>query len=572
MKKFILTVIFLSLGLSFTNSNALGRIRSIRNRRVIEDREIRDNGFYREYITDNTYVEYLGYWFIKFHSNKLEEAVKEACENFPENTDISQETRIERLSLLIEMGLILKDVGENQISLDLGQDLFSRKYDFYLDHEAFNSNKHWIFVPEVYKNQFDMLNDRNKNILGKTGKILSEVFKYYLKNELKDSPDQFEAIIFKIEDYNKDNIDLTEDIVEGRVIPYQKALNKILLPKPDYINDNDPRVVKDFIPDLSSNCITVILNYYIETYNRDKDKEILCAVCFDENVTSDTDIITCSNGHAICKECLAKSIYEGIAEQNPDNFTCNGILGTECNCQYTIDQLRSAGIKENILKRVLAIRANDTIREIKNSTNIKDLFTCPKCGLTGIIPGIKEEQAHRCQNCKYRCCPNCLEEPHFGISCEEAKLNKVNDIHLFFNKSIDESLLVKCSGCGIPIQKDEECNKLHCTSCGAFTCHSCGKNIGNENDTTSKPYDHFRNSDCPIFYKDPDTGLAFSNEKQEGFLFNRAIEKAKQLVYKWIDDRLTKSLPIKLYDRELNMNSIDIDRLLDSFAEEARRR
>lgn len=511
MKNFILKLIFLFLGLNNTNINAF--LRSNRNiQRRVERRQITNEtiGNYPYYTKarDNSYVKYLSYWISQFQDKKLKIAVQNDFERFSKILTDSPEINIKILSTLIEMGLIIKDTCEKQIDFEVGKNLFINKYDYFINNEEFILPRHLNFVCELYKNQFENINPQNMDVLGLNGNILSQVFTYYLQGELQNDPERFDDII--------------------------KALK----------------------------------NYYI------------CPICYDENAAKNKDnIIICPHGHIICKECLAGSIRAGISEQNPDKFTCSGILGTECNYEYTDDQLHSAGISDDNLKGLFIVRGEDLKRHLIQDIGIeaeKDLFSCPKCNFTALIKGVKEWKAYKCPQCEYKCCPNCLKEPHFGKSCEEAKLEEIDDIFLFFTNAISESILVPCAGCGTPIQKDEQCNKLHCTVCGTYTCHACGKNIGNAHNPNSKPYDHFKpeNSNCPMFYKDPSTGLAFKEtaeiNEQSIFLLEEAIEKSKENVRIWVNTRLDKNLPIKLHGEILDINRIDLDELLNDFAEEIR--
>lgn len=100
--------------------------------------------------------------------------------------------------------------------------------------------------------------------------------------------------------------------------------------------------------------------------------------------------------------------------------------------------------------------------------------TCPRCEFPAYIPkGLKEVYCGR-PGCKFRYCPQCLEEYHPKTSCEKEKKKRAREEAAALRGQLQ---FRPCPVCAMKIQRDGGCKYMRCPSkqCKGKTyfCYSC---------------------------------------------------------------------------------------------------
>ncbi|KAK9802927.1 hypothetical protein WJX73_008936 [Symbiochloris irregularis] len=137
-----------------------------------------------------------------------------------------------------------------------------------------------------------------------------------------------------------------------------------------------------------------------------------------------------------------------------------------------------------------------------------DITFCRRCN----TPCLEDaDNCAICSSCFFVFCSLCQESWHPGTQCmsPEVKLRVLRE-RIAGNKDSAHALVQKeyelmslahiqkttkpCPMCNMAIQKQEGCNKMVCSACGAFFCYRCGIAISG--------YDHFSAGGCVLFEMD----------------------------------------------------------------------
>ena len=231
---------------------------------------------------------------------------------------------------------------------------------------------------------------------------------------------------------------------------------------------------------------------------RRKGEVMTCACCFvDDIIVSDTTFCSADSPHFFCLDC---------ARRNAENDIGNEKYALRCmdqsKCEYTFSrEQRLRFLDKTTIVRLEKLQQQDEIRQ----AGLEALAHCPFCDFAMICPDpVEVDKEFRCQNseCQKISCRLCNLESHLPKTCLENKMEKGPSQRRIIEEARTEAILRTCKKCGVRFLKDEGCNKVICTKCGAVTCDYCGADIS---DTT---YKHFKDSGqigldpngCPLFH------------------------------------------------------------------------
>lgn len=183
-----------------------------------------------------------------------------------------------------------------------------------------------------------------------------------------------------------------------------------------------------------------------------------CKICMNE-IQPTFGIILKNCCHIFCKNCIAKTITVAtevrIQCPNIDNYEnrCKSTLDDrEIRCLITEDEYlkylqKSLTVAENLIKNSYHCKTPNCIGWVEICGRILRTFTCVTCGKIN------------CISCK---------AIHEGVTCRESRLKgSKNDgkSTVFIQKLLRERKVMKCTKCGILVQKINGCNHLVCLKC-----------------------------------------------------------------------------------------------------------
>lgn len=251
----------------------------------------------------------------------------------------------------------------------------------------------------------------------------------------------------------------------------------------------------------SNEIIRVLLQYNIDA----KQKIFIeglhaCVICYEDVIGSRCYKLGC--GHVYCCDCLKEKLRIDITEGCLDAIRCPNM---ECKTFMEPHEIKDIlGANAELFDRWETLtlkRALDTM---------PDASYCPRCSSLA-LEDVSENTAD-CPKCFFVFCTLCEEARHPGLECvgPETKLEILRRkaqgggqaaVHELRRKEQEYKSLIEiqktskpCPSCGIAIQRTEGCNKMTCSSCGAFFCWACNADI------SDCGYDHFKDGGtCVLF-------------------------------------------------------------------------
>lgn len=191
---------------------------------------------------------------------------------------------------------------------------------------------------------------------------------------------------------------------------------------------------------------------------------ITCCCCMVED-----GVITCSDGHFACYECINRGLNVSIGESKM--MKC---FFENCQClYYPID---------HIIKCPKILKSYDELMIFNSINNLDKMYSCPFCDLQVFIPN--DASAFFCSlGCKKHSCVLCRKTLHDGSSCIITEQHHKDEI-------ATNEYVITC--CGISFFRGDACNKVTCTICKTNYCWICkSKNIN---------YNHFKTpNNCKLY-------------------------------------------------------------------------
>jgi len=238
-----------------------------------------------------------------------------------------------------------------------------------------------------------------------------------------------------------------------------------------------------------------------------------CDVCCQEYLGAECEQITPCD-HVFCRSCCRSYLTLQVQEGALDRLKC---LSDDCQSPVGGQQLRS------ILGPDLYARF-DQLSLSRGLDSMTDIVQCPRpdCGAPVLTDGPDAKMAH-CAMCHLPFCLYCKKVFHgvapcafslndkkrivaeYKVATGEAKLRLERRYgKQLLIRIVDESMSEEwikensksCPRCRMGIEKNDGCNKMSCSKCGAYFCWLCMR-VLNEID----PYKHFSDPKAPCFNK-----------------------------------------------------------------------
>ncbi|XP_057365982.1 E3 ubiquitin-protein ligase RNF216-like [Daphnia carinata] len=198
-----------------------------------------------------------------------------------------------------------------------------------------------------------------------------------------------------------------------------------------------------------------------------------CPICCEDELTY-LDLIYCSMGHGVCRNCVSRQSEELIGLMK-NHVPC---LFPECTTEYTLRDL-----KEVLKKSIFCCLEKRRQAEEVSAAGIEGLESCPFCEYCEVPR--ENDRLFTCKNpgcCKVSC-RQCRESNHLPLRCEEFAMKQ--RLTHYVETKMTEALVRQCPSCKKNFVKADGCNKMVCP-CGAIMCYICRQQI--------KDYNHFSNN------------------------------------------------------------------------------
>jgi E3 ubiquitin-protein ligase RNF14 len=209
--------------------------------------------------------------------------------------------------------------------------------------------------------------------------------------------------------------------------------------------------------------------------------EHICGICMDSLPGTAFERLDC--GHrCFCRDCLSQQAAINLAEGTLDLLRCPE---PKCGAPFPPHKLRALLPPEGFdrWEQITLMRALDSM---------PDAAYCPRC------KGLCLEDADGCADCPtclFVFCTLCNEGWHPGVLCVSAETRlamlrkkaegggarsieqlRRKEQELLSLAQIDKTAK-RCPRCGMAIEKEFGCNKMHCAACSTYFCWRCGKDI-----------------------------------------------------------------------------------------------
>lgn len=303
-------------------------------------------------------------------------------------------------------------------------------------------------------------------------------------------------------------------------------------------NGNNNKDTKNKTNNMATLSVDAIL---FDTAN-EIEKINTCKCCYEEFEQEHSNALVCCSGitlknkHKVCKECLTNYIKSNI---NPGSCSLECMFENSDGCGGTyplseIEALLSTDDYERFMDNYVITAT------LKMSNLIENYQICPFCSKYGIeLEKMNFNYENRipvkCGRCYETWCSHCyknhgVSESCFTIRCDALNSDeiekKISEIEKLILNTLDDAIIHKCPSCNTEYIKDDGCNKITCTVCGAVSCYLCGEKIEKRNETY---YWHF-------------SGNVFNDGKTYCKLYSDddPLEGNAKYIYKSLKDKLMR--------------------------------
>lgn len=217
---------------------------------------------------------------------------------------------------------------------------------------------------------------------------------------------------------------------------------------------------------------------------KQEDKTINCPLCFDEfTVPGGLDIsvmglIEFDCKHFLCRECFTDYMESKISEGevSDDKLICPI---PDCTTVVTEAQVQSANFEPELWNRYLNFRARGYKPEEYMDETMLECPT-PDCAPFLVESRFATGVSVECPTCRKEFCPLCKESGHKNLTCEEARRRRealqdaVPRLRAKVEEAMQEALVRRCTGCGVPVERANACCHMTCGQCRAEFSWICG--------------------------------------------------------------------------------------------------
>lgn len=239
--------------------------------------------------------------------------------------------------------------------------------------------------------------------------------------------------------------------------------------------------------------------------------------------------------HVFCKECVACFFTERL---NNVEVRVLGCPASDCKSTASEQMIRSI-IGEEEFERY------DRILLEKSLGQMSDVVVCPrKSCQKPVLVSEKTLNLGSCGVCGYSFCVLCFRAYHGVDDCKFKSVDKqriieewnkadengrvemakrfggVKNLQNLVNTMLNEGWMdghsKPCPRCRVRIEKNEGCNKMHCTKCEAMFCWLCDRILDKNN-----PYSHFNEEGGGTCVNRLFEGIEASDSEDEDFIVQR---------------------------------------------------
>lgn len=261
--------------------------------------------------------------------------------------------------------------------------------------------------------------------------------------------------------------------------------------------------------DVPTEALAIELVAFDQKCEKDKFNQALhtCQLCFELKPGLRFTELACREeneegvNHIFCSECLQRMSEVHIDTGSVHELKCPAPKCRVPFPEYILKELLDAE-RYNKWEDLISAKALDQMGEI---------VYCPNCAARKIETAVladPEDHHSLCQRCSYSFCGNCFLPYHPASPClssderiaelrKRAVGNDAGKRIAMINEMMNLSFLTQskafrtCPSCKMKVEKNEGCNKIHCTNCGNSFCWKCEQVI--------EGYDHFSSGKCVLF-------------------------------------------------------------------------
>lgn len=206
-----------------------------------------------------------------------------------------------------------------------------------------------------------------------------------------------------------------------------------------------------------------------------KQSVMECGCCYDHVPLE--DMIPCQEeGHLFCKECIAAYVETQVfangnfginsetKEPNLDLVCCHG---DGCISGFDRSFLQKA-LNPKVLQKYDEMQY---WAAIETAGLLRDMCTCPKCGIAATLEDGQEIFICPQESCAYESCRHCKEASHSPYPCED---KATQSVRTKIEEAAAAAVIRKCPSCSRGVIKADGCNKMTC-SCRVHFCYLCQK-------------------------------------------------------------------------------------------------
>jgi len=183
-----------------------------------------------------------------------------------------------------------------------------------------------------------------------------------------------------------------------------------------------------------------------------------CVICW----TAAVEPVSTSCNHTYCKECFANQAASATGNEIP--LRCFGAEGT-CQQAFMLDELKRL-LRSSIFESLLRTSFDSHVRTRPNDFQYCPTPDCPQ------VYRPETDYEFFCTTCLTPICTKCKVISHDGMTCEEWQEIGSEEGRLFRQYKVEHDVR-DCPNCGVGIEKNEGCNHMECTECGAHICWFC---------------------------------------------------------------------------------------------------
>jgi len=193
-----------------------------------------------------------------------------------------------------------------------------------------------------------------------------------------------------------------------------------------------------------------------------------CGICYDDDFSNE-EMHALPCGHMFCRSCFCSFLR--VKFEDP-----RSLLGTSCPEQGCNERVAESDLKE-LEPEKLDIWKKHLFESFVDAS--EGHRWCPGVDCSMVAVSDSRTGSATCTSCKSSFCFKCGAEPHALADCSD-----VEDFMRLFKSS--EYWIKKHAkpcpgpGCKVPIEKNQGCNHMTCSSCNTHFCWICLTIIGND--------------------------------------------------------------------------------------------